>query len=101
MEVIPLLIAYDKDFKTLIKTCGWGCGYVLIPESHPFYSLKDEYINVGSDLETTYDQFDEYDGTKYRMVGFDTSHMWNSSKQDLSWVLSEVLGMVKYCKENA
>jgi hypothetical protein len=75
--------AYDEDFKSHVK-CGWGCGYVHIPEDHPILikiidsdDWTDYLTPEGCPEEITYSQWDKEQ--EYYVIGFDTAHSYNDS----------------------
>jgi hypothetical protein len=83
------LTEYQESFKNSCNT-GWGCGYVLIPLSHPFANVKmllndDVYfypqINGFSEEIT----FSKVEGN-FLVIGFDTAHSWNNPTHDKNFV---------------
>lgn len=80
MKTIIELMPYSEEFINNCST-GWGCGYVKIPVSHPFYVKRllsnDDYfypqINGFSEEIT----FAEVEGN-YLKIGFDTAHIYNN-----------------------
>jgi hypothetical protein len=110
-RIIPMLIGYSEDFRNATGS-GWGCGYALIPESHPAYDriieVDDyEYGNYdncselhdvvwnGIQQEITLDVDIDISGKKYRKVGFDTAHIYNNMENsNFSFVNETTLKMV-------
>lgn len=111
IQNLPTSISYD---------CGWGNGYILIPEYHPFYGKhyddidinihggltysnkfeSDNFFNWIKNLEIdgdiTLNNYKEFDG--YWMFGFDTAHsgdnVFNCSKQ---YVINETENLLNQC----
>jgi hypothetical protein len=108
---------YSFDF-------GWGCGYVLIPEGHPFYGVNYDEINdypnisvhggltYGSIFESKYftslfkdrevggdvtlDNYEMFNN--YWMIGFDTNHSGDSlSRCPKYYVLNEAHSLLEQC----
>jgi hypothetical protein len=91
METFINTIAYEEDFKSHIRSSGWGCGYVHIPKDHPILiKLIDiigwsDYLTVdGCPEEITYSSWDEND--EYYVIGFDTAHSYNNALHDEQYV---------------
>jgi len=103
---------------------GWGCGYVLIPEGHPFYGVHYNDIYEISDIRVhgglTYSDMFEFDNylewigirelggdvtldncekfNKYWMIGFDTNHYNdNLSRCSKDYVLGEAESLLEQC----
>jgi len=103
---------------------GWGNGYILIPNDHPFYGINCNEIYNISDISihgglTFSSEFDsdnflkwvnarEIDGditldnyikfNNYWIIGFDTNHYNdNSSNCTKEYVLSETLSLFEQC----
>jgi hypothetical protein len=86
MKTIMYLVGYNKEF---IKVCntGWGCGYVMIPTTHPIVikwinSKNDDnytgYLSIDADQEITYTEEKSVNGIDYIVIGFDTAHSYNN-----------------------
>ena len=80
METYISTVAYEEDFKSHIKTIGWGCGYVHIPKDHPILvELEEGWGNYLSPKdcpeEITFSQWDK--DKEYFVIGFDTAHSYN------------------------
>lgn len=83
METYISTKVYNDEFKTQIRTCGWGCGYVHIPKDHPILiniidiDWSDYLTPEGCPEEITYSEWDKEQ--KYYVIGFDTAHSYNDS----------------------
>ena len=82
METFISTKAYENEFKSHIKSIGWGCGYVHIPKDHPILVQLDEgwgnYLQPdGCPEEITYSEWDK--DKEYFVIGFDTAHSYNDS----------------------
>ena len=80
METYISTVAYEEDFKSHIKTIGWGCGYVHIPKDHPILvELEEGWGNYlqpkDCPEEITFSQWDK--DKEYFVIGFDTAHSYN------------------------
>lgn len=98
---------------------GWGNGYVIIPENHPFhgvdYDTINNFVNVHGGL--TYSQsvtssvvqtfeLDEDDLGKW-MIGFDTAHSGDNEEKwykaavqaETDYLLAQVIGCANLTKE--
>lgn len=72
-----------------IIDCGWGNGYVLIPEGHPLHGKRYNDIEVGvhggltfselvdEEMIKNWDELTEADKGMW-MIGFDTAHAWDN-----------------------
>ena len=90
METKIEFYEYKKEFVEQCHT-GWGCGYVLIPENHPYMAkalICEEESGMlqvdGFDEEIT---FCERIKDNYLKIGFDTAHRWNDYYNDEEWVI--------------
>jgi len=91
--------AYDKDFQEGCNT-GWGCGYVHIPEKHPFLikllSEDEPYLQPDRcPEEITWSEWDK--DKEFYIIGFDTAHRHNGAHHDKEYVINqanEILGLV-------
>jgi hypothetical protein len=89
METRIELIGYSNEFRNSNKI-GWGCGYVLIPLSHPFADVKlllnnDTYFYPqieGFSEEITYAEIED----DFLKIGFDTAHSWNNETHNKDFV---------------
>jgi hypothetical protein len=86
--------AYSEDFRTHIRTIGWGCGYVHIPKDHPILvkTLIDDgwgnYLTPeGCPQEITFTQWDEE--KEHLVIGFDTAHGHNNDSHDEAYVVAQ------------
>lgn len=77
---------------------GWGNGYVLIPNGHPFLVRLELYPEADYDVfqgcfnqEITFGEWNEHN-TFYKL-GFDTQHSWHNSSYDEAYVLEETQKM--------
>jgi len=52
---------------------GWGCGYVSLPQGHPWFGSTSPFAG---DFDITYAH---PDGTRW-VIGFDTGHSWMNLK---------------------
>lgn len=88
-EVINLLFIDKSEHLT------WYCGYVVIPEDHPFYGLDYEEVEEDIDVHgglTFSGEFEDVDGF---LVGFDCAHAGdNPEVQDEEYTLSECKKLV-------
>jgi hypothetical protein len=90
METYISTIAYEDDFKSHIRSSGWGCGYVHIPKDHPILiklidiDWSDYLTPDGCPEEITYSSWDEND--EYYVIGFDTAHSWNNDTHGMQYV---------------
>lgn len=94
METFIDTIAYDDEFKSHIRTIGWGCGYVHIPKDHPILVqllIDDGWGNYLSPIdcpeEITFSQWDKE--KEYFVIGFDTAHSHNNDSHDEAYVTSQ------------
>jgi hypothetical protein len=92
METYISTIAYEGDFKTHIRTIGWGCGYVHIPKDHPILvELEEGWGNYISPKdcpeEITFTQWDKE--KEYLVIGFDTAHSYNNDSHDEAYVTEQ------------
>lgn len=94
---------------------GWGCGYVALPEGHPFFGLKEDWDGNGlpDGLEASggitfaslidnpkeSNPFREYLGMW--VLGFDTDHIWDSPERwpDAESVMAEALKLKAQCDD--
>ena len=110
-KTIIYLVGYDRAFKDAIKTIGWGCGYVMIPKTHPlvinWYANKakatedrdddsswydDKYLTPpDANQEITYTEEETVNGIEYIVIGFDTAHGWNRPEHNFNWVFNETI----------
>ena len=68
---------------------GWGCGYVLLKKDHPLFG-KDYYqVEANTNQELTCCYKDTYAGETVWVMGWDTSHFYNNSSHDQSYVQKE------------
>lgn len=99
--------------------CGWGNGYVIIPEDHPFHGIDYDKINnfvkvhggltyselVTSSVIQSF-ELDEDDFGKW-MIGFDTAHSgdniekWSKGavQAETDYLLTQVIGCANLTKE--
>ena len=89
METYISTVAYEEDFKSHIKTIGWGCGYVHIPKDHPILvELEEGWGNYlqpkDCPEEITFTQWDKE--KEYLVIGFDTAHSYNNALHDEQYV---------------
>lgn len=82
METFISTVAYENEFKSHIKSIGWGCGYVHIPKDHPILVQLDEVWGnflqpEGCPEEITYSEWDK--DKEYFVIRFDTTHSYNNS----------------------
>ena len=92
MNTFISTIAYEDDFKSHIRTIGWGCGYVHIPKDHPILvELEEGWGNYlqpkDCPEEITYTRWDEK--SEYLVIGFDTAHSYNNSSHDEEYVTAQ------------
>ena len=92
MKTFIRIVGYSEIFKSQCKV-GWGCGYVHIPKDHPFLvQLLDNegYFYLQPEdcpEEITLSEWD--DDQEYYIIGFDTAHSWNDSRQDEQYVTAQ------------
>ena len=88
-EVINLLFIDKSEHST------WYCGYVVIPEDHPYYGLDYEEVEDDIDVHgglTFSGEFEDVDGF---LLGFDCAHAGdNPEVQDEEYTLSECMSLV-------
>jgi len=91
METYISTVAYEEDFKSHIRTIGWGCGYVHIPKDHPILVKLIDNEGWGNYLqpdgcpeEITLSQWDK--DNEYFIIGFDTAHSYNNSTHGVQYV---------------
>lgn len=92
MKTFISTIAYDDDFKSHIRSIGWGCGYVHIPKDHPILVQLDEgwgnYLQPKDcPEEITYSEWDKE--REHLIIGFDTAHSHNNSSHDEEYVTAQ------------
>ena len=92
METFISTVAYENEFKSHIRTIGWGCGYVHIPKDHPILVQLDEgwgnYLQPdGCPEEITYSEWDK--DREHLIIGFDTAHSHNNSSHDETYVTAQ------------
>lgn len=99
METIMYMVGYDKKWLKELN-CGWGCGYLMIPDRHP--CLPELYSNDGGfeffhipdfEQEITLVTTKEVDGKRYMVIGFDLAHSWNGPQHDFNYCLKETMKM--------
>ena len=83
-------IAYPKTFRTRFEH-GWGCGYVIVDNYHPFAryarivcSVEDTYypqVKLFSEEITYYEELDNS-----IKIGFDTAQTYNDASHNEEWV---------------
>lgn len=84
---------YDEGFKKSCNT-GWGCGYVEVPASHPFFKIAKiemldgyDYIQLRNfDEEITWCEITGKNDNEVLTIGFDTAHSYNNSSHDKKYV---------------
>lgn len=94
MKTFISTTAYDEDFKSYIRTIGWGCGYVHIPKDHPILVKLIDNENWGDYLspdgcpqEITLSQWDK--DKDYYIIGFDTARSYNNDSHDEAYVTEQ------------
>lgn len=70
--------------------CGWGNGYVGLPDGHKHYGANYDDVPVQVHGGLTFGQEEEIDGVKYWVLGFDTAH-WQDTLESCpeSYVIAE------------
>jgi hypothetical protein len=114
--------SYEDSEGNIIEQ-GWGNGYVLIPNDHPFAD-KEQWSEYGDEISgiktySTGDIFQEitasgplstkslamkkYGFTKdmksYFLLGFDTAHGHNSKADDFTSVVYDTISLVNHLKD--
>jgi len=92
METFISTMAYGDDFKSHIRSIGWGCGYVHIPKDHPILVKLNEgwgnYLEPDNcPEEITYSEWDKE--REHFIIGFDTAHIHNNSSHDEAYVTAQ------------
>ena len=92
MKTFISTIKYEEDFKSNIRTIGWGCGYVHIPKDHPILVKLEEgwgkYLEPDNcPEEITFTQWDKE--KEYLMIGFDTAHGYNNCTHDEAYIIKQ------------
>lgn len=66
--------------------CGWGNGYVAVPQGHPFYGVhfKNAIFEIEEHFGLTYSELNG----KYWVLGFDTGHVGDTLK---IWPMERVI----------
>ena len=103
-----------KEFPAMMKAAitdiGWGCGYVILDEEHPWFGMDYNDIPVTIHGGLTYGEYisqrtikewdtelREDDIGKY-MIGFDTGHSGdNEVKWNKEGVANEAGELLKQC----
>jgi len=107
------MVAYGRDRQKMMQS-GWGCGYLMIPNTHPviinFIAEKakppvlDEdgydseqytrnYLNVNVGKEITYTAEETVNGITYTVIGFDTAQAYHNETHDFKWVFNATVEM--------
>ena len=78
--------------------CGWGNGYVGLPNWHPFYKVDYNDINVKCHGDLTFSALDEEEDLW--VIGFDTSHGGDNMENcPFEFVRDEAYQLMKQCCE--
>ena len=94
MKTFISTIKYEEDFKSQIRTIGWGCGYVHIPKDHPILvetlvsDCWGDYLQPKDcPQEITFTRWDKEN--EYYMIGFDTAHSYNNDSHDEAYIIEQ------------
>lgn len=92
MKTFISTMKYEEDYKSHIRTIGWGCGYVHIPKDHPILVQLEEgwgkYLEPNNCPEEI--TFTGWDKDKdYLIIGFDTAHGYNNCTHDEAYVIKQ------------
>jgi hypothetical protein len=92
METFISTMKYGDDFKSHIRSIGWGCGYVHIPKDHPILIKLNEgwgnYLEPDNcPEEITYSEWDK--DKEYFVIGFDTAHSYNNDSHDEAYITAQ------------
>lgn len=111
---IMYLVGYDSSRRKMMNA-GWGCGYVMIPKTHPVVInwLADKAANAllpeedrdfwnftyltiaGIGEEITYTESKTVNDIEYIVIGFDTAHSYNGDHNDFDWVFNKTAEIKK------
>ena len=101
-DIIYFINEFDKELLTYLKgKIGWGCGYIALPKTHPWFNKSYDDIKVDIHVGLTYaalsdSQYSDI-GLNLWVVGFDTAHYsLTPFKYTKDYVLQETRNLLKH-----